>query len=94
MYFVFLWSYETININLKTKPDWFIARSPKGLVPLFEKDSEIIYESQIICDYLDAKYPHNRLTPTDPYRRAMDALLLDFFSIKVSMFIIKDIFSS
>lgn len=51
-------SYETININLKEKPEWFLERNPKGAVPVLEKDGKIIYESVIVCEYLDDIYIH------------------------------------
>lgn len=78
-------SYETININLKEKPEWFLERNPKGAVPVLEKDGKIIYESVIVCEYLDDIYPQNRLTPPDPYRKARDAILLDYYGNKVRL---------
>uniref|UniRef100_A0A8C5W9T2 Glutathione S-transferase omega n=1 Tax=Leptobrachium leishanense TaxID=445787 RepID=A0A8C5W9T2_9ANUR len=74
-------THEVININLKNKPDWFFEKNPLGLVPALELSTgEVIYESPIVCDYLDEAYPEKRLTPSDPLQKAKQRLILDFFS--------------
>ncbi|XP_071987258.1 glutathione S-transferase omega-1-like [Engystomops pustulosus] len=73
--------HEVININLKSKPEWFFEKSPLGLVPSLEtSDGKIIYESPIVCDYLDEAYPGKKLSATDPYERAQEKILLVHFS--------------
>ncbi|XP_073541300.1 glutathione S-transferase omega-1 [Phyllobates terribilis] len=73
--------HEVVNINLKNKPDWFFEKSPTGLVPSLEtSDGKIIYESPIVCDYLDDAFPENKLTPADPYEKAQQKILLEQFS--------------
>ncbi|XP_075698505.1 glutathione S-transferase omega-1-like [Rhinoderma darwinii] len=73
--------HEVVNINLKSKPDWFLEKSPLGLVPSLETaDGKIIYESPIICDYLDEAFPGTKLTPADPYQKAQQKILLEQFS--------------
>lgn len=69
--------HETINVDLKEKPAWFVERNPLGLVPVLEQDDKIIYESLITCDYLDEVYPNNKLNSEDPYRRARDRIILE-----------------
>ncbi|XP_075072297.1 glutathione S-transferase omega-1-like [Mixophyes fleayi] len=78
--------HEVVNINLKSKPDWFFEKSPLGLVPSLEtSDGKIIYESPIICDYLDEAFPGIKLTPADPYMKAEQKMILDHFSGMTSM---------
>ncbi|XP_061181294.1 glutathione S-transferase omega-1-like [Saccostrea echinata] len=72
--------HEVVNINLKSKPDWFLQKNPIGKVPVLEQDDKIVYESLICCDYLDQVYPQNKLTPEDPYRQARDKMLIEHFS--------------
>ncbi|XP_069835110.1 glutathione S-transferase omega-1-like [Dendropsophus ebraccatus] len=73
--------HEVININLKSKPEWFFEKSPLGLVPSLETpDGKIIYESPIVADYLDEAYPGKKLTPADPYQKAQEKMLLELFS--------------
>eukprot|EP00916_Digyalum_oweni_P011515 GHVL01019164.1.p1 GENE.GHVL01019164.1~~GHVL01019164.1.p1 ORF type:complete len:217 (-),score=13.71 GHVL01019164.1:1240-1890(-) len=74
--------HETVNVDLKEKPEWFLERNPLGMVPTLEQDDKVVYESLITCDYLDDVYPQNRLTPADPYRKAQDAMLVDYYGSK------------
>lgn len=71
--------YETINVDLKNKPSWFLERNPLGLVPVLELDDKIVYESTATCDWLDDVYPNNRLQPSDPYRRAWDRIVTEYY---------------
>ncbi|XP_062988685.1 glutathione S-transferase omega-1 [Elgaria multicarinata webbii] len=74
-------NHEIVNINLKNKPEWFLEKSPFGLVPVLETSKgQLIYESPITCEYLDEAYPGNRLYPTDPYEKAYQKMLLEQFS--------------
>ncbi|XP_066457130.1 glutathione S-transferase omega-1-like [Eleutherodactylus coqui] len=80
--------HEVVNINLKSKPEWLFEKSPLGLVPFLEThDGKIIYESPIICDYLDEAYPGNKLTPADPYAKAQQKMLLEHFKMVASIMI-------
>ncbi|XP_037761576.1 glutathione S-transferase omega-1 isoform X1 [Chelonia mydas] len=73
--------HETININLKNKPDWLFEKNPFGLVPILETSKgQLIYESPITCEYLDEAYPGKKLLPADPYERACQKMLLERFS--------------
>lgn len=73
--------HDTININLKDKPDWFLEKNPLGLVPTLETPAgEVIYESPITCDYLDEVYPENKLLPSSPYAKAQQKMMLEHFS--------------
>ncbi|XP_069095539.1 glutathione S-transferase omega-1-like isoform X2 [Pleurodeles waltl] len=73
--------FETININLRSKPEWFLKKAPFGLVPVLETSKgDIIYESLITSDYLDEVYPGKKLTPSDPLQKAKQKMLLEHFS--------------
>ncbi|GAB1601912.1 glutathione S-transferase omega-1-like [Argonauta hians] len=78
--------YETVNINLKFKPDWFLKKNPFGRVPVIEHDSKIIYESLICNDYLEKVFPNPPLTPVDPYLLAKDQMLISHMDKIVNMF--------
>ena len=48
----------------------YLKRSPMGKVPYLEIDGEFLCESQVICEYLEDKYPQQPLYPKDLLERA------------------------
>ena len=67
--------FERIDIDLTNKPDWFLALSPIGKVPLLEVEGEdarghVIFESAVIAEYLDEIGEGERLLAADPLERA------------------------
>lgn len=76
--------YHTCNINLTEKPEWLTKYSPLGKVPALilpnEKERPFLYESLIIADYLDEKYPETPLYPKDPLAKAIDRLFIEKFN--------------
>jgi glutathione S-transferase len=77
-----------VNVDLQKKPDWFTERTPYvGAVPVLEHgDGRIVYESLIICEYLDTVYPEHRLTPADPFVKAQHQYLIQMNSDITSAF--------
>jgi glutathione S-transferase len=61
--------YERIDIDLADKPAWFKEVSPLGKTPVLLADGQAVFESAVICDYLDDTLPP-RLHPLDPLARA------------------------
>jgi glutathione S-transferase len=66
--------FEQRDIDLANKPDWFHAISPLGKVPLLlvrrDGGEAAIFESAVICEYLEESHPGARLHPADPLERA------------------------
>jgi glutathione S-transferase len=77
--------HDIVYINLKNKPDWYLEKLPSGKVPAIIVDGEFIYESLIISDFLDEKFPERPLYPKDPIKKVKDRLLVDAFG-KVNSF--------
>src|SRR5215813_4768403 len=61
--------FDRVIIDLADKPDWFLAISPLGKVPLLKVGDEVIFESAVILEYLEETQP-NPLYPADPLARA------------------------
>ncbi|XP_006784058.1 glutathione S-transferase omega-1-like, partial [Neolamprologus brichardi] len=79
--------YETINIHLKEKPEWYLKKNPLGLVPTLETPAgEVIYESPITCEYLDEVYPEKKLLPSSPFAKAQQKMMLENFSKVIPYF--------
>ena len=66
-------------VDLSAKPDWFLANSPLGKTPVLLADGEAIFESAVICEYLDEVFAP-RLHPADPLRRARHRAWMEFGS--------------
>jgi glutathione S-transferase len=56
-------------VDLGNKPDWFLALSPRGKVPVLVANGVALFESAAICEFLDETQPP-RLVPVDPFERA------------------------
>lgn len=75
--------YERINIDLANKPDWFLAISPLGKVPVLLVDNRVIFESAVILEYLDEALP-KPLHPADIFERAENRSWIEFGSAVLS----------
>ncbi|XP_026992135.2 glutathione S-transferase omega-1-like [Tachysurus fulvidraco] len=79
--------YETINIHLKEKPEWYLEKNPLGAVPALETPcGQVVYESAITCEYLDEIYPEKKLFPSDPFAKAQQKMLLEEYSKVIPLF--------
>ena len=71
--------FERIDIDLANKPDWFLKLSPLGKTPLLLVDGVPVFESAVICEYLEDTTP-NKLHPADPLARARHRGWVEFAS--------------
>ena len=71
--------FERIDIDLAHKPDWFLALSPLGKTPVLVTDEGPIFESAVICEYLDETVGAS-LHPAAPYARARHRAWIEFAS--------------
>lgn len=75
---------ERVDIDLANKPDWFLAISPTGKVPLLEVtdhdgSQRILFESSVIAEYLD-EIAGQSLFPRQPLERANQRAWVEFAS--------------
>ncbi len=73
--------YDTVPIDLRKqeqKNPEYLKLNPYGKVPVLTDDSTVLYESLIINEYLDEKYPNPPLMPKDPASRAKARILVDY----------------
>ena len=71
--------HERTYIDLANKPDWFHQISPMGKVPLLKVGKEVLFESAVICEYLNEITPGS-LHPTDPLQKAKHRSWIEFGS--------------
>jgi glutathione S-transferase len=72
-------AFERITVDLANKPDWFLAISPLGKVPLLKVDDVAIFESAVILEYLE-ETQSNPLHPADALQRAEHRSWMEFGS--------------
>lgn len=73
-------AYDISYIDLRNKPDWFLAISPAGKVPVLKVDDTPIFESAVILEYLDETAEAGRLLPADPLARARQRMWISLVS--------------
>ncbi|PLY15574.1 MAG: glutathione S-transferase family protein [Sedimenticola sp.] len=71
--------YQLTYIDLESPPVWFNEISPFGKVPLLKVDGEVLFESAIICEFLDESFPP-ALHPQEPLIRAKHRGWIEFGS--------------
>ena len=71
--------FERRDVDLADKPDWFLRVSPLGKTPVLLAGGEPIFESAVICEYLDETVAP-RLHPLEPLRRARHRGWMEFGS--------------
>lgn len=75
--------FDRTYIDLDNKPDWFLAISPLGKVPLLRVEGAVIFESAVILEYLEDTQP-KPLYPSDPLARAHHRAMVEFGSAILS----------
>ncbi len=75
--------FDRVYVDLANKPDWFLAISPLGKVPLLKVDDAVIFESAVILEYLE-ETQGNPLHPADPLARAHHRAMIEFGSAVLS----------
>lgn len=80
--------FERVYIDLANKPEWFLKISPLGKVPLLriprDGGEAILFESTVICEYLEETQPGAKLHPADPLTRARHRGWMEFGSAILS----------
>lgn len=80
--------FERIDIDLASKPDWFLKISPLGKVPVLRVetgDGEVpLFESNVICEYIEDTQGGVKLHPQDALTRAQHRAWIEFGSTILS----------
>lgn len=77
--------FDRINVDLSAKPDWFLAVSPTGKVPVLKvrqdnAEDAFLFESMVICEYLDETQGGAPMYPVDALARAWNRAWIEFAS--------------
>lgn len=72
-------SFSRRWVDLAAKPDWFTAVSPLGRTPVLLAGGEAVFESAVICEFLDETLAP-RLHPQEALQRARHRSWMEFGS--------------
>ncbi|KAF0814624.1 Stringent starvation protein A [Andreprevotia sp. IGB-42] len=77
--------FEIIDVDIHSKPEDLAVMNPYNEVPVLVERDLTLYESSIINEYIDERFPHPQLMPADPVMRARTRLML--FNFERELFI-------
>ena len=65
---------ETIDVDLDNKPEDLATLNPYNTLPTLVDRDLVLYEADIMMEYLDERFPHPPLFPVYPVARAQSRL--------------------
>ena len=68
--------FQIMDVDIFNKPEDLAVMNPYNRVPVLVERDLILYESNIINEYIDERFPHPQLMPADPVMRARARLFL------------------
>ena len=71
--------YDIEYIDVYDPPEWFLALSPTGKVPILQVEDTVLFESAVINEYLDEVYAP-ALHPVEPIKKAQNRAWMEFTS--------------
>jgi RNA polymerase-associated protein len=71
--------FQVIDVDLSNKPEDLAVINPHNRVPVLVERELVLYEANIINEYIDERFPHPQLMPADPVMRARARLFLHNF---------------
>lgn len=63
-------TYDLVSVDLDDPPEDLAEINPYNSVPTLVDRDLVLYDTNVICEYLDERYPHPPLMPIDPLTRA------------------------
>ena len=75
--------FEIRDVDIFAKPEDIALMNPYNEVPILVERDLILYESHIINEYIDERFPHPQLMPADPVMRARARLFLFQFEVEL-----------
>ena len=71
--------FQVIDVDMFNKPEDLAVINPYNRVPVLVERDLVLYEANIINEYIDERFPHPQLMPADPVMRARVRLFLHRF---------------
>ena len=70
--------FNVVDVNNTDNNEDLIALNPNNTTPTFVDRNLVLYESRVIMEYLDERFPHPPLMPVDPVIRAKTRMVLHY----------------
>lgn len=67
---------DVVNVDETRPPEDLLHINPYHSVPTLVDRELVLYDSRVICEYIDERFPHPPLMPVDPVSRAQFRLAL------------------
>src|SRR3981189_1761945 len=77
--------FQIIDVDMYNKPEDIAVMNPYNRLPVLVERDLILYEANIINEYIDERFPHPQLMPADPVMRARARLFL--FNFERELFV-------
>ncbi|MBI3434432.1 MAG: glutathione S-transferase family protein [Proteobacteria bacterium] len=77
-------AYKHVYIDLADKPAWFSRISPLGKVPVLRMGDETLFETTVICEFLEETVPGLPLYPAEPLAKARHRAWIEFASATIA----------
>lgn len=71
--------FQVIDVDVFNIPEDLAVINPYSKVPVLVERDLVLYEANIINEYIDERFPHPQLMPPDPVMRARARLFLHRF---------------
>jgi RNA polymerase-associated protein len=68
--------HEVIQVDPKKMPEDLLDLNPYGSLPTLVDRELVLYDSRVIMEYLEERFPHPPLMPVGPVQRAQTRLAL------------------
>lgn len=68
--------FQVVDVDMFNKPEELAAINPHHRVPVLVERDLVLFEPNIINEYVDERFPHPQLMPADPVMRARARQLL------------------
>ncbi len=71
--------FQVVDVDVYNKPEDLAVMNPYNKVPVLVERDLILYDANIINEYIDERFPHPQMMPADPAMRARARLFLQGF---------------
>jgi glutathione S-transferase len=77
--------FTEVPQRVQSTDETVLNATPLGKIPFIRVDGQTLCESQVICDYLEARHPQPALVPADPLAAAKVRELCAFMELYIEL---------